>query len=371
MDVISLTRKLISFNTVNPPGNEGDIARFTGNLLASHGFHVEYPVYSGSRLHLIAEKGIVPDKAPLILSGHFDTVPPGSSPWKADPFTGEVKEGKIWGLGSSDMKGGLAAMVTAAIEASSENTSCCGVKLIFSADEEPGCPGILQLVSTLNDPPRASAIIIGEPTSNLPATGHKGAIYLNAVFSGKTAHSSMPEKGINAIYKAARAIVKISGLKFEAEQDQLLGYPTINVGKIAGGLNLNSVADHAEFTVDIRTTTKVDHSEMLKKLSSDILNEAEIEKMTDLGPVFTCVEDPFVSLVYRICGVEDHDKRFPLALPYLTDGAILQKYFGGIPTVILGPGEPETAHNTDEYCYTDRLIESVRIYKEIISQWQQ
>ncbi|HOX73825.1 MAG TPA: M20 family metallopeptidase [Bacteroidales bacterium] len=371
MDVVSLTRKLISFNTVNPPGNEGEIARFTGNLLADHGFKVEYQVYSGSRLHMIAEKGIVPGKAPLILSGHFDTVPPGNISWNVDPFAGDVHEGKIWGRGSSDMKGGLAAMATAAIEAFNEKPPSCGVKLIFTADEEPGCPGILQLVSISKEPPEASAIIIGEPTSNLPATGHKGAIYLKARFKGKTAHSSMPEKGINAIYKAARAVVKISEFKFEAERDQLLGYPTINVGKIAGGQNLNSVADHAEFTVDIRTTTKVDHSEILKKLSSKILIDAVIEKMTDLQPVFTSEEDPFVRLVYSICGVEEHDKRFPLALPYLTEGAVLQKFFGGIPIVILGPGEPETAHTANEFCYIDRLTESVRIYKEIILQWQQ
>jgi succinyl-diaminopimelate desuccinylase len=180
----------------------------------------------------------------------------------------------------------------------------------------------------------------------------------------------MPEKGINAIYKAAKAIVKISEFKFGAEPDPLLGHPTINVGKINGGLNINSVADHAEFTVDIRTTTKVDHSEILKKLASDILNEAVIEKLTDLQPVFTHGDNLFVRLLYEICGIEKNDPGFPLALPYLTDGAVLQKYFGNPPTVILGPGEAEIAHTTDEYCYTDKLTEAVRIYKEIITKWQ-
>jgi len=370
MDVISLTRKFISFNTVNPPGNEGEIAQFTGDLLASHGFKVECPVYRGTRTHLIAEKGILPGKSPVILTGHFDTVPLGNSQWSFDPFAGELDGGKIRGRGSCDMKGGLAAMIIAAIRAFNETPPPGGVRLIFTADEEPGCHGVQHLVSILKGPAKASAIIVGEPTSNLPATGHKGAIYLKAVFSGKTAHSSMPEKGINAIYKAARAVVKISDFKFGAEQDPLLGHPSINVGKINGGLNINSVADHAEFTVDIRTTTKVDHSEILKRLASEMLNEAVTEKLTDLQPVFTHEDNPFVRLLYEICGIEKNGPGFPLALPYLTDGAVLQKYFGDPPTVILGPGEPEIAHTTDEYCYTENLTEAVRIYKEIITKWQ-
>ena len=370
MDVISLTRKLISFNTVNPPGNEGEIARFTGDLLASHGFMVECPVYKESRLHLIAEKGIHPGIPPIILSGHFDTVPTGNNQWSVDPFAGEVHGGKIWGRGSSDMKGGLAAMILAAIQAFNEKPPSGGVKIIFTADEEPGCHGIQHLVSILKGPAKASAIIVGEPTSNLPATGHKGAIYLKAIFSGKTAHSSMPEKGINAIYKAARSIIKISDYSFGTEPDPLLGYPTINVGKINGGLNINSVPDHAEFTIDIRTNTKVNHNEVLKKIVSETLAGSVIEKMVDLQPVSSPVDNPFIQLVYSVCGIESSSPGFPMALPYLTDGTVLQRYYGNAPTVILGPGECEMAHMTDEYCNTDKLEKSVKLYKEIISNWK-
>ena len=101
------------------------------------------------------------------------------------------------------------------------------------------------MVKNYNLAKRASAIIIGEPTGNIPAIGHKGAIYLNAVALGKTAHSSMPELGINAIYKAAQAISKIEAFRFDSEKDALLGFPTINVGKINGGMNINSVPDRA------------------------------------------------------------------------------------------------------------------------------
>jgi succinyl-diaminopimelate desuccinylase len=370
MDVISLTRKLLSFNSINPPGNEGEIAKFVGYFLAGHGFQTEYFVYEEDRLHLIAERGLSQNKPPIILSGHFDTVPLGNKKWSVDPFTGEISDGKIWGRGSSDMKGGLAAMICASIQVYNESPPVGGIRLIFTAGEELGCLGVQQLVKTFNDPGRASAIIVGEPTANLPVTGHKGAIYLNAVTSGITAHSSMPGLGENAIYKAAGSILKIKDFNFEAERDPLLGLPTINVGKMSGGMNINSVPDHAEFTIDIRTTSRTDHSKIFARLVSELGSETKLETLVDLKPVTTKETDPFVQLVYDVCKIERTDKEFPKALPYLTDGSVLQRIYNGVPTVILGPGQPEMAHQTDEYCYLQKLEQSVNIYKEIIIKWR-
>ena len=104
IDVISLTRELISFNTINPPGNESEIAIMLGKLLADNGFEVSLPVYDENRLHLVAEKGVGGAEAPLVLSGHFDTVPLGELSWARDPFSGETDGDRIYGRGSSDMK---------------------------------------------------------------------------------------------------------------------------------------------------------------------------------------------------------------------------------------------------------------------------
>jgi succinyl-diaminopimelate desuccinylase len=261
MDVVSLTKKLLSFNSINPPGNEAGIARYTGDLLERNGFQVRYYTFSDERLHLVAERGLSGSKPPIVLSGHFDIVPLGVKKWTVDPFAGEVRDDKIWGRGSSDMKGGLAAMICASVEAFGNCAPEGGVRLIFTAAEELGCQGARQLVKVMNDSTGARAVIVGEPTANQPAIGHKGAIYLNAVTSGKTAHSSMPHLGDNAIYKAAASILKARDFQFDAEKDELLGYPTINVGKMSGGINLNSVPDHAEFSIDIRTTAKLDHKD--------------------------------------------------------------------------------------------------------------
>ncbi len=363
MDVISLTQKLLSFNTINPPGNEEKIAIFAGSLLEKEKFTVKYHQFGHERLHLIAEKGLSRERPPLVLSGHFDTVPLGNTEWSVDPFSGTINGGKIFGRGSSDMKGALASMIIAAINASKERLPG-GLRIIFTAGEELGCQGITHMSDENLLAGNASAIIVGEPTGNIPAIGHKGAIYLNATASGKTAHSSMPEMGDNAIYKVVDAITAIRDLNFEAEQDYLLGYPTLNIGKIAGGMNINSVPDHAEFTIDVRTTTKSDHNSILKKIGVAAGDNIKLEKIIDINPVFTPIDHPFVKIVNNECT----SSGLPKALPYLTDGAVLQKVYGA-PVVILGPGEASQAHKTDEWCDISLIEKSVRIYTNIILNW--
>jgi succinyl-diaminopimelate desuccinylase len=368
-DVISLTKKLLSFNNINPPGNEEEIAKFVGEMLDFHGFSTEYIVFEENRLHLIAHRGLSEIKPPVVLSGHFDTVPLGNKNWTSDPFAGDIYNGKIWGRGSSDMKGGLAAMISASIQVFNNTPPEGGIKLIFTAGEELGCLGVQQLFKKIKDPGKASAIIVGEPTGNLPVIGHKGAIYLNAVTSGKTAHSSMPELGENAIYKAAESILKARDFNFNAEKDPLLGFPTINVGKMSGGMNINSVPDHAEFTIDIRSTSMIDHKKILDKITSEFGSGTSFETLVDLKPVSNDETHPFIQLVYAVCGVSKTDNGYPKTLPYLTDGSVLQRVFNMVPTVVLGPGQPEMAHQTDEYCYIQKLEEAVDIYKNIILRW--
>ena len=366
IDVISLTRELISFNTINPPGNESEIASMLGLLLTENGFEVSLPVYDKNRLHLVAEKGVSGAEAPLVLSGHFDTVPLGENAWTRDPFSGETEGDRVYGRGSSDMKGGVAAMTVAAIEATAEFSPLGGIRLIFTAGEELGCQGVQQLVNTHKKLGKARAVIIGEPTANIPAIGHKGALYLRVTTQGKTAHSSMPELGDNAIYKAAKCISKIEAFRFEVERDMLLGYPSINVGKMQGGMNINSVPDHAEFSIDVRSTTKIGHKSVLERLHRELGKDISIETLVDLNPVSTREKDPFVQLVYDICLTDRQDDSWARSLPYLTDGAVLQAFYGGVPTIILGPGEPGMAHQTDEFCSIEKIKQAVSNYKNII-----
>lgn len=365
-EAIHLTRRLISINTINPPGNEALAARVVGNLLSVNGFHVDYVGYGENRQHLVAWKGLSPGASPVVLTGHFDTVPLGAVPWTTGPFDGEIRDGRIYGRGSSDMKGGLSAMVTAAIRAFDLGTPEGGVMLLLTAGEETGCQGAKHLTENYCFPAKASGIIVGEPTANVPATGHKGGLYLRLTTAGITAHSSMPHLGDNAIYKAARAILKAERFRFYEKNDPLLGLPTLNVGKMEGGINLNSVPDHAEFTIDMRTTSRSNHARLLDRLVKILGSEVTIEKLVDLQAVSSDEADPFVQMVYAACGIQPGTAGFPKSLPYLTDGAVLQPAFKGVPTLILGPGLPQMAHQTDEYCLTDDILRAVEIYTDII-----
>ncbi len=364
-EVLTLAQKLISFDTSAPEGNESAVAMYIGGLLTGNGFQVRYDLLSPGRLSLVAEKGITHEIPALVFSGHFDTVPVGENPWSDDPFAGTIRDGKIFGRGSSDMKCGVAAMVCAAVMAFREASPPGGIRLIFTAGEEPGCLGARHLAGSGLDLGRAGAVVVGEPTSNVPYLGHKGALYLKMSATGKTAHSSMPELGENAIYKAARAIGRIETFRFDAEEDALHGHPTINVGMVSGGKNLNSVPGYAEFTVDIRSTQKTAHPELLKRLSGEMGNDITIEKLVDLNPVSTSALSPFAMLVDKLCK-RQWTSGLSRSLPYMTDGAVLQQLYGGVPTIILGPGEPSQAHQKDEFCIIEKIRASVEIYKNMI-----
>ncbi len=366
MDVISLTKELIKFNTINPPGNEEKIAKYIGAILHKEGFAVDYPKYAVGRLNVIATKGLSEKIAPIVLTGHIDVVPFGAAAWKTNPLNAEIKNGKLYGRGSTDMKAGVAAMIVAAIACFKNESPAGGIKLIFTANEELGCQGAQHLCDSGYDIGKASAIIVGEPTSNIPYIGHKGGLYLTATTTGITAHSSMPELGDNAIYKAARAISKIETLKFDVEKDDLLGYPTINVGKIDGGLNLNSVPDKTEFTIDVRSTTKLENQQALQILKETLGEEVTIEEMVNLNAISTAETHPFMKLVSEVCAFDYTKKGVKKAASFLTDASVLTPWLDNAPTVILGPGEPEMAHQTDEYCYVDKITESVMLYKKII-----
>ncbi len=368
LDVISLTSELIAFNSVNPPGNERAVAEYIGNLLSEENFIVNYIPFSDGRIHLMAEKGIIEGTPPVIFSGHLDVVPIGAGKWESDPFSAVVRNDKLFGRGSSDMKGALAAMIVASVHAFRTGKPVQGVRLIFTAGEETGCQGVQQLVESLKKTEEIPLIIVGEPTANVPFTAHKGAIYLKVVTRGHTAHSSMPELGVNAIYKAAKAILKVGNLQFDVAEDPVLGFPTINVGRMSGGLNLNSVPDYAEFTIDVRTTRKLDHFKFIDRLKNELEDDTEIEILTNVDPLITSRENPLVKKLFEIVDSDPSSLEFSRALPYLTDGSALQKYYNHAPVVVLGPGQPEMAHKTDEFCYLERLRNAVAIYKGILMQ---
>src|SRR5437588_407730 len=160
------------------------------------------------------------------------------------------------------MKSGVAAIVAAALQLSRARLRGPGMTLVLVAGEETGCEGAAHLARTPGALGRAGALVVAEPTGIQPVIGHKGALWLRARFRGVTAHGSMPERGVNAVVKAARAVLKLADLRFDVAPDPLLGAPTLNVGTFAGGLNLNSVPDEAVIGIDLRTIPAQRHAQV-------------------------------------------------------------------------------------------------------------
>ena len=366
-DAISLTRDLVRFDTINPPGRERDCARMAGALLQEWGFKTEFHEYADSRTSVIARLGGSEKKAPLCLTGHLDVVPLGSRKWSRDPFAGEADGDKLYGRGVSDMKAGVAAILLAARSFSSRLAGTPGIVIVLTAGEEGGCVGSAQLAKTqlLG---RAGAMVVGEPTSNYPLVGHKGSLKFHARFKGVSAHGSMPELGVNAIYKAAKAIGKLEGFDFAVAPHAVMGRPTLNVGIMEGGNTVNAVPDAASFGVDIRTVPGMDHEAVLSKLRS-LLGEAELEVFSNLKPVWTAPDEEWIQRVFEICKPYVGEAPTARTAPYMTDAANLLKVYAGAPTVVLGPGEAAMAHQTDEYASMERIRQSVAIYEALIRDW--
>ncbi len=368
-DAVSLARDLLRFDTVNPPGRERDCAKHAGAMLEDWGYKVEYHEYEEGRTSVIARAGGKDGIAPLCMTGHLDVVPLGTRSWSKDPFKGETDGDKLYGRGSSDMKAGVAAILVAARSFAKKLSSTPGVVLVLTAAEEGGCIGSKHLAALPKLMGKAGAIVVGEPTSNYPMVGHKGSIKFNAAFSGVSAHGSMPQLGVNAIYKAAKAIAKLEEFQFGVQEHPVMGLPTMNVGTVEGGSGVNLVPDLAKIGVDIRTVPGTDHAALLKKLKALLGEDTEVEVFADSQAVWTEPNEEWVQRVFGICKPILKEKPVARTAPYMTDAANLRKVYAGAPVVVLGPGEAALAHQTDEYCSMDRIRQSVAIYEEIIRDW--
>jgi succinyl-diaminopimelate desuccinylase len=368
IDAVELTRQLIRFDTVNPPGRERACAAFLAELLTDAGFDAALKPLGPDRASLVARRGRADAGPALVFTGHIDVVPLGSRPWQHDPFGAEIVDGRLYGRGSSDMKAGVAAFVAAAVAEADRLDGGPGVTLIITAGEETGCDGAAALAAEGKLDP-GGALVVAEPTANLPNVGHKGALWLKAVTTGTTAHGSMPDEGDNAVYKAARVVTRLSDFDFNVARHPVLGKPTLNVGTLKGGLNINSVPDRAEIEVDIRTIPGVDHARLQSALEGYMGENVALEVLVDLPGVWTAPDLPWAARAAAIAGKVTGQPAATRTATYFTDASVLTPALGGVPTLILGPGEPTQAHKVDEWCAVARIGEAVEIYRALIGDW--
>ena len=382
LDPIELTQTLVRIDTVNPPGHEDRCVEILADLLSAAGFNCRTHEFAPRRTSLVARIGGSGSRAPLAFTGHVDVVPLGNAAWQHDPFGGEIVGGRLYGRGSSDMKSGVAAFVCAAIAAADrlrdQRRGEAGLSLIITAGEETGCEGAFAMASSPQAREllgTAGALVVAEPTANAPVLGHKGAFWLSAQTRGTTAHGSMPERGDNAVYKMARAALALEQFKFDTPAHPLMGAPTLNVGTAHGGLNINSVPDAAELGIDIRSVAGQDHAQVLQCLCRVLGSQVRLRTLLDVGSIFTEPDDPWMRRVLALCAarsgshVESAESATGRIASYFTDASALRLPLGMPPVVILGPGEPGMAHQTDEYCEVDKIRSAQALYADLINDW--
>jgi succinyl-diaminopimelate desuccinylase len=380
-ELVQLTRKLIQIPSVYRPGHEGGneekVAQFVVDYLKEMNLTVHYEEVVPGRPNVIAilDSGI-PGKT-LLFEGHTDVVTEGDlDTWTFDPFGAEIKDGRIYGRGSCDTKGNLAAAISAvrAIQQSGESFSG-KIILCIPCDEEGLMIGIKAFIHN-GWAEGVDGAIICEPEENQLCTYQKGAMRVIIKTYGKMAHGCMPLTGINPTIRMAKILVELEKLE-KSEKERLgkhpmLGWPsitpTILQAPVKGEPQINVVPETCMTTLDIRTVPGQEH-EVLKQQMEGILQKLG-EEDEDFKATFEIIEerpwtvtdknDPVVKAVASAFTSVTSKEPIYNGVPGATDGTFL--HMEGIPVVVTGAGDREVPHHADEYVEIEELVETTKIY---------
>ena len=366
MSTLDYLEKLLSFDTTSVHSNSELITWVQSELLAMGAIVKIIPNEDGSKANLFATLG-PKDIGGVMLSGHTDVVPVTGQDWTVPAFSMTRRDGKVFGRGTTDMKGFIASMMTAAREASIQNLKT-PLHLALSYDEEVGCIGVRSMIDMLNNAPiRPQMCIVGEPTGLLVATGHKGKIAARAKCIGCAGHSALAPFAVNALYLANDFITKLrkvqETLRLGATQDHDydVPYTTLHVGRIKGGGALNIVPHLCELDFEIRNLAQDDAAEILNNLTQaaksialeaqNIASEAniEIEVFNTYPGLDTASNEPVVGFVKSLTGANSTIK-----VAYGTEGGLFDQRLG-VPTVVCGPGDMAQGHKPDEFITETQL----------------
>ncbi len=364
---LSLLSDLIGFDTTSRNSNLEAI-EFIQGLLEGLGVESELSWNPDrTKANLFATLG--EDSGPgIVLSGHTDVVPVDGQQWSSDPFRAEVRDNRLYGRGSCDMKGFISVCLSRVEKILAANLSI-PIHLAFSYDEEVGCVGVVELLKQLKQRAvQPKACIIGEPTSMGIIRAHKGMLFKRCHVTGKSAHSSLVHKGVNSITAAAKTIGFIDQVSSRIQQqgpfdDQFdPPFTTLHCGVIHGGTANNIIPESCQFDFEIRNLP--DQSTL------PIFNEVEQYTRQELEPAMKAVAeeagfdwqtladypgmntDQSARVITMMADLLD-DHRAPGKVSYGTEGGHFQN--AGIPTVVCGPGSIEQAHKPDEYVALEQL----------------
>ncbi|QXP83179.1 acetylornithine deacetylase [Methylococcus sp. Mc7] len=336
------------------------------------GFRVAIQPLEHGKANLIASLGPEEGGEGLALSGHTDTVPCDPDRWHSDPFTAIEKEGRIYGLGSADMKSFFALALAAASEID-PTALRRPLLLVATADEESSMAGAKALLPEQLAPARCC--VIGEPTGLKPIRMHKGVMMESIRVRGQAGHSSDPSLGANAIEGMHRVISELLAIREELQERYrnpafAVPVPTLNLGAIHGGDNPNRICGHCELSIDLRPLPGMDiedlRSLLKRRLGQALLAsprlELSVESLFGGVPAFETRAD--AGLV-RCCEHLSHARAG--AVSFGTEAPFLSRL--GVETVVLGAGHIEQAHQPDEYLPLEHVEPATAILRGLIERY--
>lgn len=369
-NLIALTLDLVHIKSENPPGNELEISEVIKSRLKNYIGYKEIKT-SENRVNLVFGDGET-----LVFNGHMDTVPIGNG-WMHNPL-GEIFGGRIYGRGSSDMKGALASLIIAVenIVDSGDGHLLKKCKFAFVADEEEG--GNYGTKAILDDLKGRYGVVMEGSVYNgeiFFRPGIRGSIWLKLISHGRSAHSSNPSSGVNAVMNLAEVLMDLKNMKIDFVKHAYLPDPTISIGTtFHGGEKVNVIPDYAEATLDIRTIPSVNREEIIKKIDVRIKklkkknNSIDVEiKVLGENPSAEIPADSQIitnvkKSVREVVGYE------PKIIGGMGSNDAPFMIMNGTETVVLGPGDflNDHAHGKDESVSIDMLEKFTKIYEGMI-----
>lgn len=370
---------LVAFDTTSALSNL-PLIDWVQDFAESHGAAVERVTdEAGRKAALWITVG--PDAPGYVLSGHSDVVPVAGQDWSTDPFRLTEIDGRLYGRGTSDMKGFVAVCLAALPEMAAAPLKR-PLHIALSYDEEVGCLGVRPLIARMREIGVAPlGCFVGEPTGMAVVTGHKGKVAARVTFRGRGCHSALAPTGVNAVEYAARFIVHVKQLadelKASGARDPLYDVPhTTGLCSIVhGGTALNIVPDRAHVDFEFRAIGADDAGALADKavaFATDVLaaEMAETDPAcgVDVAPLIaypgleTEPDSEIVTLAKRLAGRNGHAK-----VSFGTEGGLFRT-LGGVPSVVIGPGSIRRAHKADEYVETAELDACAAFVRRLITE---
>jgi len=355
-----LLKKLIRAKSTSQTG-EIKCAKVLADYFRTAGLKPKIEVWDEKRANIVVRLKSTGKKGGLLFVSHLDVVPAETE----SLFNPIERSGKIFGRGACDMKGGIVSAAMAMAQIVRSKIKLKG-DIIFSATagEETDSAGIKNFMKSFKDK-NLCGIIVPEPTDFDLVTAHRGLLWLEITTKGKSAHSSMPQLGINAIDSMRMFLNKLSNFKIKGS-NKLLGKASLSVNKIIGGTASNIVPDLCSVQIDIRTIPGQspkqivgDINKILRRLSKQNPQfQAKLKVLRDSGSLQTNEKSEFIKQLKHLLKTE------PKPVPFTTDAPYLAAL--KTPIVIFGPGKPQLCHKPNEYIEIKDMKKAVELYKRII-----